>query len=45
MGTYVCQKCEEIIGHFEDEKVSVLYVKCDCGKHCEHHDKNEKVKQ
>ncbi|HDR4943822.1 TPA: GapA-binding peptide SR1P [Bacillus cereus] len=30
MGTIVCQVCEGTIGHFEDEKSTVLY-----GTHCE----------
>lgn len=30
MGTIVCQSCESTIDHFEDEKVTVLYAKCDC---------------
>lgn len=31
MGTIVCKSCEDTIEHFEDEKVSVLYSKCnDC---------------
>ncbi|MFD3447989.1 GapA-binding peptide SR1P [Microbacteriaceae bacterium 4G12] len=32
MGTIVCQTCETTIGHFEDEKVTVLYGSC-CS-HC-----------
>ncbi|WP_028398864.1 GapA-binding peptide SR1P [Ectobacillus panaciterrae] len=32
MGTIVCQVCENTIGHFEDEKVTVLYGNC-CS-HC-----------
>jgi hypothetical protein len=38
MGTIVCQDCESTITHFEDEKVTVLYGKCDCccdGQHKE----------
>ncbi|MGE6311939.1 GapA-binding peptide SR1P, partial [Bacillus mycoides] len=27
MGTIVCQVCEGTIGHFEDEKTTVLYGK------------------
>jgi hypothetical protein len=30
MGTIVCQDCESTISHFEDEKVTVLYGKCQC---------------
>ncbi|WP_110112410.1 GapA-binding peptide SR1P [Bacillus sp. CGMCC 1.16541] len=30
MGTIICQACNSTIGHFEDEKVSRLYGKCDC---------------
>lgn len=29
MGTIVCQTCESTLEHFEDEKVTVLYGKCD----------------
>lgn len=28
MGTLICQACNKIIDHFEDEKVSVLYSSC-----------------
>ncbi len=34
MGTIICQTCTEIIASYEDEKVTVLYSKCDtcsCG--------------
>jgi hypothetical protein len=30
MGTIVCQTCDATIDHFEDEKVTVLYSKCNC---------------
>ena len=30
MGTLVCKHCNATIDHFEDEKVTVLYSKCDC---------------
>jgi hypothetical protein len=31
MGTIVCQHCEEIIEHYDHEKVEVLYASCsDC---------------
>src|SRR5699024_8135768 len=31
MGTIVCQECDAIIGHFNDEKVTVLYgTDCSC---------------
>ncbi|MDZ5470630.1 GapA-binding peptide SR1P [Bacillus sp. 31A1R] len=36
MGTIVCQGCNSIIDHFEDDKVTVLYAaKCEdsCDKH------------
>ncbi|MFD2443363.1 GapA-binding peptide SR1P [Bacillus sp. CGMCC 1.16607] len=37
MGTIVCQACNSTIEHFENEKVSILYSKCDDG--CTgHHD-------
>ena len=26
MGTIICQSCEDTVGYFEDEKVSVLYA-------------------
>lgn len=29
MGTIVCKHCESTIEHFEDQKVSTLYSKCD----------------
>ncbi|TRM12262.1 GapA-binding peptide SR1P [Lentibacillus cibarius] len=28
MGTIVCQDCQEVIEHFDDEKVSTLYGTC-----------------
>ncbi len=34
MGTIVCQACNSTIDHFEDEKVTVLYSKCNC---CDEH--------
>jgi DNA replicative helicase MCM subunit Mcm2 (Cdc46/Mcm family) len=30
MGTLVCQDCSKTLGHFEDEKVTILYSKCEC---------------
>jgi hypothetical protein len=39
MGTIVCQACNSTIDHFEDEKVTVLYSKCDDG--CAHDHKVE----
>ncbi|MDX5475896.1 MAG: GapA-binding peptide SR1P [Bacillaceae bacterium] len=31
MGTIICQTCNSMIDHFEDEKVTTLYSKCtDC---------------
>jgi hypothetical protein len=30
MGTLICENCNATIDHFEDEKVTVLYSKCDC---------------
>lgn len=39
MGTIVCQSCNTVIDHFEDEKVSILYSNCcEC---CDHGDKKE----
>lgn len=33
MGTIVCKCCDEVIEHYENEKVSVLYSLCpDCKK-------------
>ncbi|MDT8862101.1 GapA-binding peptide SR1P [Alkalihalobacillus sp. MEB130] len=29
MGTIVCQDCSKTVDHFHDEKVTVLYSKCD----------------
>ena len=31
MGTIVCQTCNSTIDYFEDEKVTVLYSKAECG--------------
>lgn len=31
MGTIICQTCEKILAHYEDEKVSTLYGVC---PHC-----------
>ena len=28
MGTIICQNCNEIIEHYEDEKVSIHYSQC-----------------
>ncbi|WP_181348968.1 GapA-binding peptide SR1P [Thalassobacillus sp. CUG 92003] len=28
MGTIVCQDCQRVIEHYENEKVSTLYSKC-----------------
>ncbi|MBS4189063.1 GapA-binding peptide SR1P [Bacillus sp. FJAT-49705] len=40
MGTIVCQACNSTIDYFEDEKVTVLYSKCECtscdGEHKKH---------
>lgn len=42
MGIIVCQQCDCTIEHFEDEKVSTLYAKCDgCHDHHEHEETNE----
>ncbi|WP_227935206.1 GapA-binding peptide SR1P [Alkalihalobacillus deserti] len=30
MGTIVCQDCSKTVDYFNDEKVTVLYSKCDC---------------
>ena len=44
MGTIVCQVCEGTIGHFEDEKSTVLYGKC--GSHCDcDHKEHSKLKK
>ncbi|WP_141431332.1 GapA-binding peptide SR1P [Bacillus sp. 03113] len=39
MGIIVCQDCNRTIDHFEDEKVTVLYSKCDCT--CQQHNTDE----
>ncbi|PDY48831.1 GapA-binding peptide SR1P [Bacillus pseudomycoides] len=36
MGTIVCQVCEGTIAHFEDEKTTVLYGKCESHCECNH---------
>ncbi|WP_371836564.1 GapA-binding peptide SR1P [Heyndrickxia coagulans] len=33
MGIIVCQSCDAMIDHVEEEKVSVLYSTCDQCKH------------
>jgi hypothetical protein len=33
MGIIVCQTCDSTIDYFEDEKVTVLYAKCNCCSH------------
>jgi hypothetical protein len=38
MGTIVCQACDSTIDHFEDEKVTVLYSRCNC---CDDHHSEE----
>jgi SR1 protein len=38
MGTIVCQACDSTIDHFEDEKVTVLYSRCNC---CDDHQSKE----
>ncbi|ASK63629.1 GapA-binding peptide SR1P [Virgibacillus phasianinus] len=31
MGTIICQDCQQVIEHFDDEKVTTLYGACpDC---------------
>lgn len=40
MGTIICQTCNDTIVSFEDEKVSVLYSKCDS---CHPSHNNEEV--
>ncbi|WP_409305272.1 GapA-binding peptide SR1P [Peribacillus sp. SCS-155] len=35
MGTIICQNCNSIIEHFEDEKVTKLYSKCGCHEETE----------
>jgi len=34
MGTLVCQQCNSTVGHFEDVKVTTLYVTCGCKNKC-----------
>lgn len=38
MGTLVCQTCNSTIDHFDDEKVTVLYAKCNCCNHEQHNE-------
>jgi hypothetical protein len=40
MGTIVCQACDSTIDHFEDEKVTVLYSRCNC---CDGNHSDEEV--
>ncbi|MBO1513460.1 GapA-binding peptide SR1P [Metabacillus bambusae] len=40
MGTLVCKHCNATIDHFEDEKVTVLYSKCDCCNNVNKENKN-----
>lgn len=40
MGTIICQTCKGIIEAFEDEKVTVLYSKCDT---CDCHSNSENI--
>ncbi|MCP3030668.1 GapA-binding peptide SR1P [Halobacillus sp. A1] len=28
MGTIICQDCQKVIEHYENEKVSTIYSKC-----------------
>ncbi|RYG74034.1 GapA-binding peptide SR1P [Lentibacillus lipolyticus] len=33
MGTIICQDCQEVIEHFDDEKVTTLFGTCpDCSQ-------------
>ncbi|MFD2760589.1 GapA-binding peptide SR1P [Lentibacillus juripiscarius] len=33
MGTIICQDCQEVIEHFDDEKVTTLFGTCpDCNQ-------------
>lgn len=41
MGTLICHTCQSTIAHFEDEKVTFLYSKCEC-KACTKADKESK---
>jgi hypothetical protein len=41
MGTIVCQDCESTITHFEDEKVTVLYGKCQCCSDDQHNEQEK----
>lgn len=43
MGIIVCQTCENMISHFETEKVSVLYGVC--GGCCEQHHDSVELKE
>ncbi|WP_286886448.1 GapA-binding peptide SR1P [Aneurinibacillus sp. UBA3580] len=35
MGTIVCKECDQIIEHYEHEKVEVLYASCNGCPTCE----------
>ncbi|MGM8364273.1 GapA-binding peptide SR1P [Virgibacillus sp. W0181] len=35
MGTIVCQDCQQIINHYDDEKVTTLYGTCPSCSHKE----------
>ncbi|WNS78802.1 GapA-binding peptide SR1P [Domibacillus sp. DTU_2020_1001157_1_SI_ALB_TIR_016] len=41
MGTLICYICQSTIAHFEDEKVTFLYSKCEC-KACTKADEESK---
>ncbi|MFC4556965.1 GapA-binding peptide SR1P [Virgibacillus kekensis] len=28
MGTIICQDCQKVVEHYDDEKVTTLYGKC-----------------
>nr|WP_307342065.1 GapA-binding peptide SR1P [Metabacillus malikii] len=42
MGTIICQQCNSTIGHFENEKVTTFYGKCNHPNCCKEKDRREK---
>jgi hypothetical protein len=42
MGTIICQDCQKVIAHFDDEKVTTLYGK-DCNCNCSKEQKQKAI--
>ncbi|WP_050182870.1 GapA-binding peptide SR1P [Domibacillus robiginosus] len=40
MGILICHTCHATIDHFESEKVTFLYTKCEC-QHCSQQDEEK----